>query len=185
MTPTLRSIVEYMKNNILIPLVVVTAMLRPLPPSKWRWPETRATSALSSGASWSSWPTRHLIGWATYASWSSLLVGSLNLVEGHGQLQIDLSWHTTHALFLSLSQLLSQLLTLSQMHTHRKARIGEQQSSRDLGTTYKQDKTHCCIFYNTKLSLQEPILWPSTWHPSTASSTTSSWTGAGGTCLGD
>lgn len=52
----------------------VTATRRLRPPWRWQWEEIRATWPQCSAASSSSWPARRLIGWATSAFSSSLLV---------------------------------------------------------------------------------------------------------------
>lgn len=93
-------------------------MPRHPPPSKWRWPGTRVTSAPSSGASWSSWPTRRLIGSATSASWSFLSVSS-NSANRHG-VEVRVS-HQFH--FNSVD--LGDKLKLSFMHWKSPQTVGK------------------------------------------------------------
>lgn len=65
----------------------VTAMHRRLPPLRWQWQETRVTWALCWGALWSSSLTRHLIGWATSASWSFLSVSQKSIPKSQETLK--------------------------------------------------------------------------------------------------
>lgn len=71
-----------LKNAVSLLLfpTAATAMPRLRPPSRLPWQETSATSAQCSASSWSSWPTKLLIGSATSASWSSPLVRRLNAI---------------------------------------------------------------------------------------------------------